>query len=92
MKKMYGYARVSTKEQNLDRQIMALTAFGIDDRDISGRRQAARHLTGRPIRHCEINCSGMAIRWSLFHWIVSAVTSCTSNKSLSITEAATFVS
>ena len=34
MRKIYGYARVSTKEQNLDRQILALQKFGIDDRDI----------------------------------------------------------
>ena len=34
MKKTFGYARVSTKEQNLDRQIIALREFGIDERDI----------------------------------------------------------
>ena len=34
MNKIYGYGRVSTKEQNLDRQIQALTTYGVYDRDI----------------------------------------------------------
>lgn len=34
MKKIYGYARVSTKEQHLDRQIKVLLDHGIDERDI----------------------------------------------------------
>lgn len=32
--KTYGYARVSTTEQKLDRQITALREFGIEERDI----------------------------------------------------------
>lgn len=34
MKKTYGYARVSTKEQNLGRQLKALLDAGVDERDI----------------------------------------------------------
>lgn len=34
MNKKYGYARVSTKEQNLDRQIEALKGHGIAEKDI----------------------------------------------------------
>jgi len=32
--KTYGYARVSTTDQNLDRQIIQLTEFGVDERNI----------------------------------------------------------
>lgn len=34
MQKVYGYARVSTTEQNTDRQIDALIKNGVDERDI----------------------------------------------------------
>jgi len=34
MNKVYGYARVSTREQNLSRQIQALISYGVSDRDI----------------------------------------------------------
>lgn len=34
MKKIYGYVRVSTKEQNPERQIQKLKEYGIDERDI----------------------------------------------------------
>lgn len=32
MEKMYGYIRVSTKEQNEERQVLAMREFGIEDR------------------------------------------------------------
>ena len=44
MKKIYGYARVSTKDQNLDRQLIALRAFGIDDRDIIQEKASGKSL------------------------------------------------
>lgn len=44
MKKIYGYARVSTKDQNLDRQLIALRAFGIDDRDIIREKASGKSL------------------------------------------------
>ena len=44
MKKIYGYARVSTKEQNLDRQIVALQQYGISDRDIITDKESGKTL------------------------------------------------
>lgn len=34
MQKVFGYARVSTKEQNIERQIESLKTYGINERDI----------------------------------------------------------
>ena len=44
MRKMYGYARVSSKDQNLDRQLIALRDFGIDDRDIIREKASSKSL------------------------------------------------
>ena len=48
MRKMYGYARVSTREQNLDRQILALQKFGIGDRDIIRDKASGKTLDSLP--------------------------------------------
>ena len=42
MKKLYGYARVSTREQNLDRQIEELKKYGIEERDIITDKQSGK--------------------------------------------------
>ena len=38
----YGYARVSTKEQNEQRQIIALTEFGIAEKNIYVDKQSGK--------------------------------------------------
>ena len=42
--KVFGYARVSTKEQNLDRQMIALQAHGIDERNIVIDKESGKDL------------------------------------------------
>ncbi len=45
---VYGYVRVSTKEQNLDRQILALREFGIPDKFICQEKQSGKDFE-RPV-------------------------------------------
>lgn len=40
--RIYGYARVSSNEQNLDRQLEALTAYGVTERDIITDKQSGK--------------------------------------------------
>jgi DNA invertase Pin-like site-specific DNA recombinase len=42
MRRTYGYARVSSTEQNLDRQIEALTSYGVDERHIISDKQSGK--------------------------------------------------
>ena len=42
MEKVYGYARVSTREQNLDRQIAALREYIADERDIITDKESGK--------------------------------------------------
>jgi DNA invertase Pin-like site-specific DNA recombinase len=42
--KTFGYARVSTKEQNLDRQIIALKEQGVDEREIIVDKESGKDL------------------------------------------------
>lgn len=45
--KIFGYCRVSSKDQNLDRQIEAMRLQGIDERDIFAEKQSGKD-TDRP--------------------------------------------
>ena len=45
----YGYARVSTREQNLDRQIAALMDAGVAERKIFSDKQSGKILRVRSI-------------------------------------------
>lgn len=42
--KVFGYARVSTKEQNLDRQLIALAEQGIEERNIIVDKESGKDL------------------------------------------------
>jgi len=42
MPKLYGYASVSTEEQNTDRQIIALTSFGVQRENIFTEKQSGK--------------------------------------------------
>ena len=40
--KVFGYCRVSSKEQNEERQILSLKNYGIEDRDIFIDKQSGK--------------------------------------------------
>ena len=47
---MYGYARVSSREQNLDRQLDALRAFGVEDGAVYADKASGKDFE-RPAWH-----------------------------------------
>ena len=46
----YYYARVSTKEQNLDRQIAAFVAMGAEEREIITDKESGKSLDPQDTR------------------------------------------
>ena len=46
----FGYARVSSRDQNLDRQLMALAAQGIPERDIVADKESGKDLDRKGYR------------------------------------------
>ena len=47
-KNIYGYVRVSTNDQNLDRQVLAMQEFGIPDKQIWQEKQSGKNFE-RPV-------------------------------------------
>ncbi len=56
--RVYYYARVSTKEQNLDRQIAAFVAMGAEEREIITDKESGKSLDqpGYHIRPGHLRC------------------------------------
>lgn len=48
--RIFGYARVSTRDQNLDRQLLALAEQGIQDRDIIADKESGKDLERKGYR------------------------------------------
>lgn len=48
--RVFGYARVSTRDQNLDRQLLALAEQGIQDRDIIADKESGKDLDRKGYR------------------------------------------
>ena len=42
--RVYGYARVSSKEQNADRQVQALIAYGVDEHNIIVDKKSGKDI------------------------------------------------
>ena len=66
--KTFGYARVSSKGQNLDRQIFLLKEEGINERDIFVEKESAKDFE-RPVfrQLVDVSCHGAgAVRTKLY--------------------------
>lgn len=63
MAQIFGYARVSTREQNEARQLLALREFGVEDERIFTDRQSGKDF--EPARPTVGSCGGCApaTRW-----------------------------
>lgn len=85
MEKVYGYARVSTREQNLDRQIAALRQYIADERDIITDKESGKDFNRRDTSICVRCCCGRVTRSSSRVLIGSGATSSRSNKNWNIT-------
>ncbi len=62
--KTFYYARVSTREQNLDRQLEAFRQLGATDREIITDKESGKNLE-RPgdIKRLKMLCCDKVTRW-----------------------------
>lgn len=58
----FGYVRVSSKEQNPERQIEILITLGIERRNLYVEKKSGKHL-GRPRTEFPDNWEGYYSRW-----------------------------
>lgn len=52
---LYGYARVSSRDQNIDRQILALTDAGVQGKNIFIDKQSGKDFN-RPAYQAMLDC------------------------------------
>ncbi len=57
----YYYARVSSKEQNLDRQIAAFKAMGAQEREIITDKESGKDLERAGYQALKMPCCGAGI-------------------------------
>ncbi len=57
----FYYARVSSNEQNLDRQLAAFAAVGASERDIITDKKSGKDLSSRATSPLNPLCSGTVI-------------------------------
>ena len=76
----YYYARVSTKEQNLDRQLNAFRQLGATDRDIVTDKESGKNLDRSGYQHSRQPFSVRGIRSSSSLSTDSAATRVTSEQ------------
>ena len=46
---VYGYVRVSTKQQNEERQVIAMRDYGVQEQNIIVEKESGKNFEGRPI-------------------------------------------
>ena len=64
MGKTYGYARVSSRDQNLDRQLDVLADFGVDESQVFADKEVAETSTAPNTRGSWTRCTRATRSWS----------------------------